>query len=61
MRVYGISIGSDWENLVGLRIASNGSCSEGPDPVGVGAVPEPCTILLLGVGGIGVLLRSRRK
>ena len=60
VRGYGISISSDWTNLVGLRIASNGSCYKGPDLVAVGVVPEPATVVLLVLGGIGVLIRRKR-
>ncbi|MCK5114338.1 MAG: PEP-CTERM sorting domain-containing protein [Phycisphaerae bacterium] len=61
VRGYGISISSDWTNLVGLRIASKGNCYKGPDLVAVGVVPEPATLGLLLSGGICVLIRRRRK
>ena len=62
VRGYGISISNDWTNLVGLRVASEGNCYEGPDLVGVGVdiAPEPGTLILLALGGLGALLRKRR-
>jgi|GEM_PF-818050 len=65
VRAYGISLNSNWDNLVGVRIESNGDCFNGPDIMGVGAVgpsvgvPEPATLTLLTLGGLAVLRRRR--
>ncbi len=60
VRGYGISISSNWTNLVGLRIASNGECYQGPDLVGVGVVPEPTTVVVLVLGGTALLQRRKK-
>jgi len=61
VRGYGISISNDWTNLVGLRIASEGCAFEGPYLVGVGVVPEPATMTLLGLGGVMTLIHRKRR
>lgn len=53
----GISLDPTWQNLVGLRISSLNASFSGPDLVGVAAIPEPASLLLLACSGF--VLRRR--
>ena len=48
----------DWSDYTALRgMYGENACS----PAGPGTIPEPATMVLLGLGGIGVLIRRKRK
>ncbi len=53
----GISLDPSWQNLVGLRISSLNASFSGPDLVGVAAIPEPASLLLLVCGGLALRRR----
>lgn len=53
----GLSVGADWQNVIGIRVESAGTSFGGPDLVAVGVVPEPGALTLLALG----LLALRRR
>jgi len=55
----GLALASDLEALVGTTLALN--AGSGFSPINVAAIPEPASLALLGLGGLLIAGRNRRK